>query len=27
MFWSNSYFTTIVNENSLQLVQEYIKNQ
>ena len=27
LFWSNSYFTTIVNENSLQLVQEYIKNQ
>ena len=27
LFWSNSYFTTIVNKNSLQLVQEYIKNQ
>lgn len=26
-FWSNSYFTTVVNENSYQLVQEYIKNQ
>ena len=27
LFWSNSYFTTIANENSLQLIQEYIKNQ
>ena len=26
-FWSDSYFTTIGNENSRQLVQEYIKNQ
>ena len=27
LFWSNSYFTTIANENSLQLIQEYINNQ
>ena len=26
-FWSDSYFTTIGNESSRQLVQEYIKNQ
>lgn len=26
-FWSDSYFTTMVNENSRQLVQAYIKNQ
>ena len=27
LFWSDSYFATTVSENSLQLVQEYIKNQ
>ena len=27
LFWSNSYFTIIANENSLQLIQEYINNQ
>lgn len=27
LFWSNSYFVTTVSENSLQIVQEYIKNQ
>lgn len=27
MFWSDSYFVTTVSENSLQMVQEYIKNQ
>ena len=27
LFWSNSYFTTIANENSLQLIQEYFNNQ
>lgn len=26
-FWSKSYFITTVSENSLQTVQEYIKNQ
>ena len=27
LFWSDSYFATTVSENSLQMVQEYIKNQ
>lgn len=27
LFWSDSYFVTTVSENSLQVVQEYIKNQ
>lgn len=27
LFWSDSYFITTVSENSLQTVQEYIKNQ
>ena len=27
LFWSDSYFVTTVSENSLQMVQEYIKNQ
>ena len=27
LFWSDSYFVTSVSENSLQNVQEYIKNQ
>ena len=26
-FWSNSYFIATVSENSLQTVQQYIKNQ
>ena len=27
LFWSESYFVTTVSENSLQNVQDYIKNQ
>ena len=27
LFWSDSYFITTVSENSLRMVQEYIKNQ
>ena len=27
LFWSDSYFVTTVSENSLQMVQEYIKNR
>ena len=27
LFWSDSYFISTVSENSLQVVQEYIKNQ
>ena len=27
LFWSDSYFITTVSENTLQTVQEYIKNQ
>ena len=27
LFWSDSYFVTTVSENSLQVVQEYIKSQ
>ena len=26
-FWSDSYFVTMVSENSLSMVQEYIRNQ